>query len=63
MKIKTFNLQYPDNGFKPSPIEELVTTFDEEVNRFMKDKDVISVNSHINGLVGGFQYFVTVVYK
>ncbi|WP_414048797.1 hypothetical protein [Macrococcus animalis] len=62
MKIKTFTLTYPNKTFKPDSIEELVEQFDKQVNDFTKDKEVISVNSQVNGLVSGFQYFVTVIF-
>ncbi|AIF87625.1 TPA: hypothetical protein ACIKR3_001061 [Streptococcus agalactiae] len=64
MQIKTFNMAYPDKSFKPTPINELIEKFDKEINQFMENqKEVISVNTQTNGLAGGFQYFVTVVYR
>lgn len=64
MKIKTFIMEYPDKSFKPSSIIELLEQFDNEINQFMENqKEIISVNTQTNGLVGGFQYFVTIVYR
>lgn len=57
-------MAFPDKSIRPTPINELLGNFDEEINQFMENqKEIISVNTQTNGLVGGFQYFVTVVYK